>query len=94
MIEPELELYYRNLRQMFMTEGWKTFIEDVKANAELVNSIEFSKDIEDLYTRKGQLLVMSNILNLENQIDIAEKQQLESEDQWLYCLILNAKTSI
>jgi|TARA_R110000851_G_scaffold223084_1_gene375980 hypothetical protein len=80
MIEPELELYYRNLRQMFMTEGWKTFIEDVKVNAEMVNSIEFSKDIEDLYTRKGQLLVMSNILNLENQIDIAEKQQLESDD--------------
>ncbi len=78
MIDKELELYYRNLREMFKTEGWKIFIEDVRTNAELVNSIEFTKDVEDLYTRKGQLLVMANILNLEEQIDRAEEDQMEA----------------
>jgi hypothetical protein len=39
-----------------------------------VNSIENTKDEQDLYFRKGQLAVMANILNLETQVAAAQEQ--------------------
>lgn len=77
MIDPKLELYYRNMRDMFRSEGWKQLLEDLNSNAVLINSVEVTKDLEDLHFRKGQLSVIANILNLEAQIDTAEQQQLE-----------------
>jgi hypothetical protein len=77
LIDPKLELYYRNMRDMFRSEGWKQLLEDLNSNAVLINSVEVTKDLEDLHFRKGQLSVMANILNLEAQIDTAEQQQLE-----------------
>jgi hypothetical protein len=77
LIDPKLELYYRNMRDMFRSEGWKQLLEDLNSNAVLINSVEVTKDLEDLHFRKGQLSVIANILNLEAQIDTAEQQQLE-----------------
>jgi hypothetical protein len=65
------------MRDMFRSEGWKQLLEDLNSNAVLINSVEVTKDLEDLHFRKGQLSVMANILNLEAQIDTAEQQQLE-----------------
>jgi|TARA_R100000951_G_scaffold12539_1_gene10075 hypothetical protein len=65
------------MRDLFRTEGWKQLLEDLNSNAVLINSVEVTKDLEDLHFRKGQLSVIANILNLEAQIDTAEQQQLE-----------------
>jgi hypothetical protein len=76
----ELELYYRNFRDLFRNEGWKQLITDLKENAVLINSVEVTKDSNDLYFRKGQLTIIANLLNLEAQIDISEKQAEEEEE--------------
>ena len=76
----ELELYYRNIRDMFATTGWKQLMEDLNSNAMVINSVEAAKDNEDLYFRKGQLAVIANLLNLEAQIDAAEEQAMKEED--------------
>ena len=81
MIDPKLELYYRNMRDLFRSEGWKQLLEDLNSNAVLINSVEVTKDLEDLHFRKGQLSVIANILNLEAQIDTAEQQQLEDAEE-------------
>ena len=81
MIDPKLEVYYRNMRDLFRTEGWKQLLEDLNSNAVLINSVEVTKDLEDLHFRKGQLSVRANILNLEAQIDTAEQQQLEDAEE-------------
>jgi hypothetical protein len=75
----ELELYYRNFRDLFRNKGWKQLITDLKENAVLINSVEVTKDSNDLYFRKGQLTIIANLLNLEAQIDISEKQAEEEE---------------
>ena len=81
MMNKELELYYRNIRDMFGTDGWKQFMEDLSSNAMVINSVEAAKDNEDLYFRKGQLAVIANLLNLEAQIDAAEDAEaLKEED--------------
>ena len=77
MIDPKLELYYRNMKDLFRSEGWKQLLDDLSSNAVMINSVEVTKDLEDLHFRKGQLSVITNILNLEAQIDTAEQQQLE-----------------
>ena len=38
-----------------------------------------SGDDKDLYFRKGQLVVMANMLNLEAQIETAKQEQDEEE---------------
>lgn len=81
MIDPKLELYYRNMKDLFRSEGWKQLLDDLSSNAVLINSVEVTKDLEDLHFRKGQLSVIANILNLEAQIDTAEQQQLEDVEE-------------
>ena len=82
MIDKDLELYYRNASDMFITEGWKQLISDLTANANNINSVEYTKDGEDLHFRKGQLSVLASIITLETQLRAAEEQALaEEEDQ-------------
>lgn len=81
MVDPKLELYYRNMKDLFRSEGWKQLLDDLSSNAVMINSVEVTKDLEDLHFRKGQLSVIANILNLEAQIDTAEQQQLEDVEE-------------
>ena len=71
---PETEKYFRDLNDLFRSEGWKILLGDIQASADTVNSIENTKDEQDLYYRKGQLAVMNNILNLETQVSAAQEQ--------------------
>jgi hypothetical protein len=69
------------MRDMFRSEGWKQLLEDLNSNAVLINSVELTKDVEDLNFRKGQLSIIANLLNLEAQLDTAEQQQLEDAQE-------------
>jgi hypothetical protein len=79
MSDRELEKYYRSFEEMFRSDGWKNLMEDIKGSADNVNSVEACKDDKDLYFRKGQLVVMANMLNLEAQIETAKQEQDEEE---------------
>jgi hypothetical protein len=71
---PETEKYFRDLNDMFRSEGWKILLNDLSQSVLSVNSIEFTKDEQDLFYRKGQLAVMNNIINLETQVANAQAQ--------------------
>jgi hypothetical protein len=76
---PETEKYFRDLNDLFRSEGWKILLGDIQASADTVNSIEGTRDEQDLFFRKGQLAVMNNILNLETQVLAAQEQAEESD---------------
>ena len=77
----ELEAYYNSYFDLFRTDGWKQLIEDLKQNAEAINSVEATKDVNDLYLRKGQLNVLAHIINLESVIENAfEEINQESQE--------------
>ena len=80
MISKELELYYRNMYRMFASDGWKQLQEDLQNNATVINSVELTKDNDDLRFRKGQLAVIASLLNLEAQIEAAEAQAKEAAE--------------
>jgi hypothetical protein len=76
---PETEKYFRDLNEMFRSDGWKILTKDLEQSILGVNSIEHTKDEQDLYFRKGQLVVMNNIINLETQVAHA-REQAELDD--------------
>jgi len=71
---PETEKYFRDLNDMFRSEGWKILLNDLNQSVLSVNSIELTKDEQDLFYRKGQLAVMNNIISLETQVAHAQEQ--------------------
>ena len=80
MSDRELEKYYRSFEEMFRSDGWKNLMEDIKGSADNVNSVEACKDDKDLYFRKGQLYVISTLLNLEEHVRDAYDRLGEDPD--------------
>ena len=54
---------------MFATDGWKVLMEEFKSNALQINSVEATKDNDDMYFRKGQLNIIAFLLNMESTIE-------------------------
>ena len=79
-MEPELEKYYENFFDLFAQVGWKQFIDELKQNAAVMNSVEATKDANDLYFRKGQLNVLAFVINLEDSIRNSFEELTESKD--------------
>ena len=79
MIDKDLEQYYNTYRDLFANEGFKLLVQDLANNANVINSVEATKDSNDMYFRKGQLSIIANIINLEAQIQAAE-ESIQEED--------------
>ena len=65
MTDNELEVYFRQMNDLFRMKGWGLLIEDLKLQVPNIDSVEQVKTIEDLYFRKGQLNIIGTLLNLE-----------------------------
>ena len=78
-LDQETEQYYNKYFDLFNTDGWKQLIEELQQNALLINSVEATKDQNDLYVRKGQLNVLAYILNFETATN-TNYEELVSDD--------------
>jgi|TARA_Y100000385_G_C12762481_1_gene495680 hypothetical protein len=80
----ELEQYYREMFQLFRTDGWTTLLLDLKTNLETIDSIEHAKGLEDLFFRKGQLNIIGTLMNLEettlNSFEQLDNPQEDEQD--------------
>lgn len=79
-LDKEVEEYYNKYFDLFRTEGWQQLIEELKQNAMMINSVENTKDSEDLFIRKGQLKVLAYLLNFENNMETSFNE-LEKENE-------------
>jgi|TARA_R110000822_G_scaffold47949_2_gene126785 hypothetical protein len=75
----ELEEYYDSLREMFNSSGWHHLTKDLDENLLNINSLTNVKDAEDMWFRKGQINILSFMLNLEESIKLTQ-DSAESED--------------
>ena len=66
-MSPEDEKYYENYLDVFLTDGWKQFVQETK---DLVDSykIEELKNEQDLFFVKGQINTLMNVINFETGI--------------------------
>jgi hypothetical protein len=66
-LSPEDEKYYENYLDVFLTDGWKQFIQEAK---DLVDSFKIDeiKNEQDLFFVKGQINTLMNVINFETGI--------------------------
>lgn len=65
----ENEEYVDAMYELFRTKGWKMLMEDLSKNTANINSVEATKDNEDLMFRKGQLNILAFFNSLETQVE-------------------------
>ena len=73
-MDKETEKYYNSLQDIFVMEGWKELMKELSANALHINTVEATRDRDDLNFRKGQLNILAFILNLESTVDHLQKE--------------------
>ena len=78
-MDKETEEYYNKYFDLFTNDGWKQLIEELRQNAFAINSVEATKDSNDLYIRKGQLNVLAYLLNFESTVN-NNFDELKKED--------------
>ena len=79
-MEPELEKYFNVYFDLFNTEGWEQLTEEFRNNGNVINSVESTKDVNDMYFRKGQLNVIAHLVNLEGSVEQAYTEAKESNE--------------
>ncbi len=76
-MNPELERYFNVYFDLFNTEGWEQLTEEFESNGKVINSLEATKDTNDMYFRKGQLNVIAHLINLESSVEQAYEEAKE-----------------
>lgn len=64
----------------FLTAGWKQLMEEFSSNAFNINSVEATKDPDDMYFRKGQLNVLAHLINMESIVNTNYDEASEEKD--------------
>lgn len=73
-LSKEDEKYCEAMFEMMATDGWKILIEQFEENRTNINSVEWTKDNDDLRFRKGQLDVIALVLTLRDQVESLYEQ--------------------
>ena len=62
---PELEKYYTDRFEMMSTKGWKDLVEDVDKIIVSLNNISTIDSEKDLQFKKGELSILTWLVNLK-----------------------------
>jgi len=73
-VDKETQDYFDRYFDLFASQGWKQFIEDMEDNRTLMSDLLTIKDANDLYYRKGQLEVLNRIVNFQLAIETAYEE--------------------
>lgn len=68
-MDQETQQYYDAYFSLFITDGWKQLVEEFTSNAIQINSVEATKDADDMFFRKGQLNILAHLMNLETIVN-------------------------
>lgn len=77
-MDKELETYYNNYFELFLTEGWKQLVTDLENNIKSFN-VSSIKDSEELFKAQGSLNVLYSLSNLESTIKNAFEEITNSD---------------
>ncbi len=79
-MDQETQEYYDNYFSLFSSAGWKQLMEEFSSNAFNINSVEATKDPDDMYFRKGQLNVLAHLINMESIVNTNYEGASEEKD--------------
>lgn len=80
-MDKKTEEYYDNYFSLFRQQGWKQLINDFGNNAVQINSVEATKDADDMQFRKGQLNILGYLLNMEDIMNTNYEQALKETEE-------------
>ena len=80
-MDQETQQYYDAYFSLFITDGWKQLTEEFTNNAIQINSVEATKDSNDMYFRKGQLNTLAHLLNLEHIIKTNYEEATKASEE-------------
>jgi hypothetical protein len=80
MLEPELEKYYNNYLDLFMTEGWTQFEEDTNNIIESIKLLNL-EDAKALHKAQGQLQILNWVIawkgSVRSSLDTLKAEPIE-----------------
>lgn len=77
-MSPELQKYYDKYFDLFASEGWKQFIEDVKKESDIARrSAGYLGTTDEFLVRKGEIHMYDWIENLPIIVDNSYKNAME-----------------
>jgi hypothetical protein len=77
-MEENLDAYYDAVRDMFLSEGWRFFLEDLNRFTTSLSDVREVRDAEDLFYKQGQLNIVDFVKSYEEAI-VEAQQTLEAE---------------
>ena len=77
---PEIEKYYETYFDLFSTDGWKQFIQDVSDNLNQYD-VRTVENADDLRFKQGQLKVIDHVMNWETLIRNAYEEIVNDDSQ-------------
>lgn len=66
--DPSSEKYYEDLIDMFQSPGWRSFLQEVQEQIDYLENIRTVQTEAELNHRKGQLMILDNLKNLETVV--------------------------
>lgn len=78
-MDKELEKYYEEQFSMFMTQGWKDFMEDVQKMLDATDRIQGVANGRELQFRLGELSILKLIANRQEMVSGAYNE-LKAEE--------------
>jgi hypothetical protein len=79
-VDKDTQTYFDQYFDLFASQGWKQFIEDMEDNRTLISDLMTVKDANDLFYRKGQLDTLNRIVNFQDSIENAHKEVTDEEN--------------
>ena len=79
MSQQDEEKYFEAYFDMFLLDGWKSFIEEINEIIDNYDISDISDDI-DLYKKQGELRMLRRMANFETGIRNAYDHFLEGSD--------------
>jgi len=79
-VDKDTQDYFDNYFDLFASQGWKQFIEDMEDNRTLISDLLTVKDADDLFYRKGQLDTLNRIVNFQLAIENAFEEVTNEEN--------------
>ena len=84
MLDPELEKYYNNYLDLFMTKGWKQFEEDTNNVIKSINLLSL-ENAKALHLAQGQMEILNWVLDWKNSVknsyESLQEETISTEEQ-------------
>lgn len=67
------EKYFNDARTMFLTDGWKTFVDEIEAGLNAI-TLDGCNSTEEFWIAKGRLEAFRQFAGYENAVLLSEDQ--------------------